>query len=540
ELAEREQAEQALSRHNRELALLNRASQAFSSTLDLDQVLAIVLEETRRLLDATACSVWLIEPETEELVCRHSMGPRSDVVLGWRLAPGEGVAGWVARSGESLLVPDTRVDERYFTGVDQKTGLSLRSILSVPLHAEQKVIGVLQVMDTKVGSFGAADVTLIEPLTASASIAIENARLHRKVLEHAGQLEQWVQERTIQLQSQYARLKAILRSTTDGIIVASTQGDLVLVNRVARTWLNQTLSTEDAAQLLETARDLARRASERPESVLELTGLDLELKAAPVEGEAETKEPVVVVVVHDVTHLKALDRVKTRFVSNVSHELRTPITAIKLYAYLIQQHPEKQEQYLDTLILEVDRQARLVEDILQVSRIDTGCLEIKPRPTSLNELVEMTIVNRRALAESKGLALGRQFAEPGPMALIDPKRVTQVLNNLVENAIHYTPEGGEITVSTGTREAEGRIWATATVVDTGMGISEEEASHIFERFFRGEEPQTMQISGTGLGLAIVKEIVELHGGRVTVESEMDVGSTFTVWLPLAGQVDDQP
>ena len=108
----------------------------------------------------------------------------------------------------------------------------------------------------------------------------------------------------------------------------------------------------------------------------------------------------------------------------------------------------------------------------------------------------------------------------------------QVLNNLVENAIQYTPEGGKVVVSTGKQEAEGRVWATATVADTGVGIPEEELPHIFERFFRGVEPRTMQVAGTGLGLAIVKEIVELHGGRVTVESQVGEGTTFTVWLPL--------
>ncbi|HEC33156.1 MAG TPA: ATP-binding protein, partial [Chloroflexi bacterium] len=103
----------------------------------------------------------------------------------------------------------------------------------------------------------------------------------------------------------------------------------------------------------------------------------------------------------------------------------------------------------------------------------------------------------------------------------------------VTNALYYTPEGGRVVVSTGREEAEGRAWATATVADTGMGIPEEELPHIFERFFRGVKPRQMQISGTGLGLAIVKEIVELHGGWVTVESQVGEGTTFTVWLPLA-------
>ncbi len=117
--------------------------------------------------------------------------------------------------------------------------------------------------------------------------------------------------------------------------------------------------------------------------------------------------------------------------------------------------------------------------------------------------------------------------------MVDPKRVLQVLNNLVGNAIRYTPEGGEIIVSTGKRKMEGRTWATVTVADTGMGIPEEELPHVFERFFRGEGPRSMQVSGTGLGLAISKEIIELHGGRITVESLVGVGSIFIAWLPLA-------
>ncbi len=536
ELTERKQAEEALARYNRELELLTRASQAFSSTLDQDRVFSAILEETRHLLGVTACSIWLVEPGSDDLVCLHSIGPRSDVVRGWRLAQGEGFAGWVAQNGKSLIVPDAQTDERYFKGVDELTGLSLRSILNVPLRTEQGVTGVLQVMDTQAGSFDSADLKLVEPLAASAAIAIENARLHSQVLDYAGQLEQRVQERTAQLESQYARLEAILHGVSDGIVVASRRGDMILANPIAQSWLDRTLLPEDAARLREAIRDLAQRADERPESVLELNGLDLELKAAPV-VEGETKPGAAVVAVHDISHLKALDRVKTRFVSNVSHELRTPITTIKLYAALMHRQPDKWEQYLDTLITEADHQAQLVEDILQISRIDTGRLEMKLRPISLDELVETTVANRRALAESEGVTLECHPSQPEIMVQVDPERMMQVLNNLVENAIHYTPDGGMVQVSLGTEQAEGRTWATVRVVDTGMGIPEEELPHIFERFFRGEEPRTMQISGTGLGLAIVKEIVELHGGRVTVESKVDAGSTFTVWLPFSREWD---
>jgi GAF domain-containing protein len=173
-------------REQRELAeALAEAAAVVGSTLNLDQVLATVLEEVRHLLDVVACSVWLVEPEADELVCRQAVGPQSEVVRGWRLALGEGLAGWVARNGESLTVSDARADERHFKGVDHKTGLVLRSILSVPLRVKESVIGVLQVVDTEVERFGSAELALLEPLATTAAIAIENARLYEQARHDA-------------------------------------------------------------------------------------------------------------------------------------------------------------------------------------------------------------------------------------------------------------------------------------------------------------------------------------------------------------------
>jgi signal transduction histidine kinase len=403
------------------------------------------------------------------------------------------------------------------------------------------------------------------------AIAIAMARFcdMMELRSYAGQLEQRVQERTAQLQAQYAGLEAILRSASDGIVVTDAEGEVIQANPVALAWLTQTLSPEDGSRLQAVVRDLARQAGagtaleERPEAVLELTGLDLELKAAPISkpvpGEAPRPdfdmtlanslkpfsraaqdEPAAVVDIHDVSHLKALDRMKSRFITNISHELRTPITTIKLYVTLMQQaSPEKWRKYLDILAWEAEHQARLIEGILQISQIDTGRLEMKPLPMPLNQLLEVVIANRRALAQERGLALeyrpfpnGENKVAAGLVTLVDPKHMRQALDNLVKNAIQYTPEGGGVAISTSKEEAEDRKWATVTVADTGMGIPEEELPHVFERFFRGQKPRVMQISGIGLGLAVVKEIVTLHGGQVTVESEENEGSTFTIWLPL--------
>ncbi|MGD1991560.1 MAG: PAS domain S-box protein [Anaerolineae bacterium] len=181
----RKRIEKQLRKHTRELAMLNQASRVLASTLELDRVLATVLEEIRNLLGAVAASVWLIDRQTGELVCRQATGNQNDVVRGWRLAPGQGLAGQVIVSGRSLIVEDTQASNQYFEGVDDKTGLSLRSVLTVPLWTKDDVIGVLQVVDTAVGRFDSSDLALLEPLASTAAIAIENARLYKQAQRDA-------------------------------------------------------------------------------------------------------------------------------------------------------------------------------------------------------------------------------------------------------------------------------------------------------------------------------------------------------------------
>jgi signal transduction histidine kinase len=189
EARERRRAEEALQHRNRELDLLNRAGQALTSTLNLDEVLDHVLEEVRRLLGVVASSIWLLDRETGDLVCQQASGLRSEIVRGWRLAPGEGFVGWAAQTGQSLLVSDVSADDRHFDRIDQQTGLMLRSILSVPLQVKEDVIGVLQVMDSMPGRFNEADLELLTPLAASAAIAVDNAALVETLRQRTVELE---------------------------------------------------------------------------------------------------------------------------------------------------------------------------------------------------------------------------------------------------------------------------------------------------------------------------------------------------------------
>ncbi len=515
---------------------LEKAAVAVSSTLELEQVLDRILEQVEQVVPGDSFNIMLIE-DGQAYVVRwrgyEKLGVAEEI-NGYTVSVSE-YPYWVemSRTGKPVMVVDTTLDDDWnaHQGWDW-----LRSYVAAPIRVGDTTVGFLNVDGTEPGQFSTRDTHRLETFASHAATAIENARLYERLRDHAETLETRVAERTAQLQAQYARLEAILDSTVDGIVVTGPDGELVLANPVAREWLTQTLSPAEASLLRETVRDLADHAVENPEHVLELKGLDLQLRAATIQ-EPGVEGAAAVVAIHDISHLKALDRMKSRFVSNVSHELRTPIATIKLFAHLMQKQPEKWREYLEPLAQEAEHQADLVEDILEISRVDAGRLEINRERTDLESLVDIVVTNSRKRAQERGLRLHHEAKEANserlPVALVDAQRITQVLDNLINNAIRYTSEGGEITVSTESREVEGRNWVTVTVEDTGMGIPEDELHHIFERFFRGEKPRTMQISGTGLGLAIVKEIVELHGGRVAVESEVNEGSRFTVWLPSA-------
>ena len=418
----RRQAEEVLRRRNRELALLNRASQAFGASLDLDQVLATVLEEARHLMDVAACSIWLVDAATGELVCRQASGPRSELVIGWRLAPGDGLAGWVVTKGESLIVPDVQADQRHFQDLDRLTGLVLRSILSAPLQIQHNVIGVLQMVDFEVDRFEATDLTILESLAATAAIAIENARLYAAEQQRAAAL----------------------------------------------------------ARALEQQQEL--------------------------------------------------DRLKNHFIQNVSHELRTPLALIQGYAELLNagEMGELQPALQDAVSV-IARRARMLGKMADdlVAILETEKREPKRESLDLANLMRKLLADFQVAAEQAGLSLTAQIADDLPPVSGDAQHLLRVMDNLLGNALKFTPVGGQISV---------RLWrdgpqAVLEVADTGIGIPRDQLGRVFERFYQVNGSTTRRYGGTGLGLALVKEIVEAHGGQVSVRSEVGQGSTFTVRLP---------
>jgi signal transduction histidine kinase len=230
----------------------------------------------------------------------------------------------------------------------------------------------------------------------------------------------------------------------------------------------------------------------------------------------------------DITQAKQLERLKDQFILEVSHELRTPVTNMGLFLDLVERgRPEKRPEYLATLNNEVNQLANMIEDILDLSRLEIG-KQKKATFTSvdLNLLAEQVISAHMPLAQERGLELEFEPANSLPPVRGEPNQLSRVITNLLTNAIRYTPSGY---VRVRTYAAEGG--ASLEVQDTGIGIDPEDYPHLFERFFRGKKVSQSKIMGSGLGLALVKEIMDIHEGRIEWQSENGRGSTFRVWLP---------
>jgi signal transduction histidine kinase len=233
--------------------------------------------------------------------------------------------------------------------------------------------------------------------------------------------------------------------------------------------------------------------------------------------------------------LQVLDQLKNEFVSNVSHELRTPIANILLYLELLNDaaREARRGEYQAILKREAERLARLIEDLLTLSRMERGMLQLSFEAHALDPILGEVVAAQRARAEAKSIRLIHEPDLEVPAAWVSREQLVQVFTNLIGNAVAYTPSKGTVLVSTREARVEGRLHVVARVHNSGPPIPSEDLPHIYERFYRGRTARHSGEPGTGLGLAISKDIVERHHGWIEVESNASVGTTFSVWLPVS-------
>ncbi|MBN1430035.1 MAG: PAS domain S-box protein [Anaerolineae bacterium] len=239
--------------------------------------------------------------------------------------------------------------------------------------------------------------------------------------------------------------------------------------------------------------------------------------------------------------LLVLSRVKDEFVSNVSHELQTPISSLKLRQYLLENRPDQLHEHLSVIKRETERLARTIEDLLQLSRLDQNRIDFRLGLVDFNTLASQYVADRQPIAANEGLTLSFHGEPELPGVMADTGLLGQALSILLTNAISYTPAGGRVSVATHTRQVDGRQWVGFSISDTGLGISPEEQTQLFTRFFRGKAGRESGVPGTGLGLSIVKQIIDRHSGSIEIESGRvpDHGTTFRVWIPIEDHAGDE-
>ena len=500
-----------LQRQVDEMETLARLGRQITSSLSPDSVLASIVDAAVELTGAEEGSLLLIDEATGELYMRASRNFQEDFVRTFRLPVTDSLAGSVIRSGEAILIDESKPQKI-------KTSYLVQSLLYVPLQLHGHVFGVLGV-DNRHSRLPLTQrhIRLLNTLAGYAVIALENVRLYEDVSAAHGKLE------------------TILNHIQDGVIVVGQDRRLVMVNKSARQIFNLGLEDDlrdrpfqeifNYPELL----DLLSIPEESPTNRTELR-LDedrlFSVQVAPIHGVGRT------FTLSDITNLKKLDRIKTDFVSTVSHDLRSPLTAILGYAELIGRAGpvnDLQRDFIRRVQVGVQNITHLVDDLVDLGRIESG-FDLRKENVSIEQLIRFAADGMKKALAAKGHQIRIAISPDIPPILANPVQMRQMIDHLLDNAIKYTTKGGKITIS-------GQVEQNQIILqfsDTGIGIPAVDLAYIFDKFYRAGNASG-EIPGTGLGLAIVKSILEYHGGRIWVDSTMGAGTTFTLVLPLTQQ-----
>jgi two-component system phosphate regulon sensor histidine kinase PhoR len=343
-----------------------------------------------------------------------------------------------------------------------------------------------------------------------------------------------------ELATERNRLSAILETMADGVVMIGPDSEVVLMNRVAQGLLDVGTSDPVGRRYIELVRDydllsLVSRAFEtrQPgfEEVAHSSGKLLSAVAIPLVEAGSTAG--VLLTLHDLTRVRQLDTTRREFVSNVSHELRSPLASVRAMVETLEGGALRDQEvaldFLGRIEGDIQRMTTLVDELLELSRLESGQMPIHLAPLSVSEVAGGIVARFKGPAAAAGVKMGMDFPPDLPYVMAEAGKLDQILTNLLENALRFTPEGGSVDVSASTVER----WVKLTVSDTGVGISSEHLPHVFERFYKVDRAR--RDSGAGLGLAIVKHIVHAYGGEVGVRSEEGVGSTFTFTVPHASR-----
>ncbi len=495
-----------------ELETLVKLGRSITSSLDIDSVLTSVVTAAVELTGAEEGHLLLLDEKTNELYMRAGRNFEENFARTFRLPVKDSLAGQVMRTGKPISFNEDSPNKI-------KTSYLVYSLIYMPLHAQDRVIGVLGV-DNRQNKrpFTQHHDLLMTVLSDYAAIAIQNAELYQNS------------------ETERAKFGTILNSIQDGVILLDKENKILLINPAAQkafslgfsklvgTPVLEAIQHQDFAGLLESITD-------NPLKFYEIAFDDGRVFSAQY---TPISEIGAVITLEDITHLKMLDRLKNDFIHTISHDLRSPLTSIMGYVELLDRVGplnDQQKQFVRHVQNSIQSITALVNDLLDLGRIEAG-FDTRKDEVSLETVLRYTLDNLGRQIEDKEQNLQLSIAENLPVIRGNPIRMRQMTDNLLVNAIKYTPEKGSITVNLSLNDGQ----LILEVADTGVGIPATDQPHIFEKFYRaGNAPKGTP--GTGLGLAIVKSIVDNHQGRIWVESAIGEGTKFTVVLPAFSEAE---
>lgn len=486
--------------------MIYTVGQSVTSLLDLNRVLNRVVDIAVYVAQAEEGMLMLLDGDELYLRAAREMDERAARTLHVRVD--DSIAGRALRAGRPILLAGE--------GARVPTGYLVKALLYLPLRVPGRgLIGVLGVVNREAEhSFSERDIFLLSGLADYAAIAIENARLFETVKLERG------------------KLQAVLREAQEPIVIVDEEDHVLLCSAAACAVLD--LVTADVlgqpvdvvvphpdlremfAQVAQTGRVAHREVSFQGRRTFNA-------QLAPVTGVGR------VLVMQDITHLKELDRVKSEFVATISHDLRTPLTSILGYIDLLSRVGPlnaQQRAFIQHVSESTDAITRLISGLLDIGRIEAG-LDLEMETCDLVDIIDAAVGDVRPQAEEKGLEVRWRSPEMLPPVRGNPRRLRQVMDNLLANAVKYTHAGGWVSVSA----VEEAGYILVHVADSGVGIPLEQQPYIFDKLCRVDSDDLADAAGSRLGLAIVKAVIARHNGRIWVESRPGVGSTFSFILP---------
>ncbi|MFP4395498.1 MAG: ATP-binding protein [Anaerolineales bacterium] len=532
-------------RQSQELLFLIEATRSIGEVLDLSGMLGKVADSVAMALGADTTAIFLVEEDDPTQITLAAfyqiLGGAVETPQTIPLKKYEMLA-FALRKHQLTFGPHEDLDPlRPLSDVLELRGTG--PTLIQPLTHQERTMGLLVACnDSSNAAFTPAQQQLAISIAVQIAGAVENSRLYSALEAKAQELSDMLKIREAELR----REDAILESMAEGILVIDARGEIILMNQATEEILGvgrhvligknvQDLGEQLTSELeLHTLIDL----QEPLETTFDIDARKIRSHSAPVML-SHGERLGVVSILQDITREFMAEEAKREFIASISHELRTPLTAIKGYTEVMLsgmagELPPAYNQFLGVIRENTTRMTSLTNNLISVAEIEQGRIGLNYRSIEIPELLEQVVKRHKEQLSDKNMELTYELTEELPPIEIDPNRVQLVLNNILSNAINFTYPNGEITI--GCRSIQGMMgkptFFSIWISDTGVGIPPAEQPLIWERFYRADNPLSLEAGGLGIGLTIAKALVEAHGGRVWVDSTVDKGSTFTVLLPI--------